>query len=106
MSKVVVIEAPVEEVLKKHGVVSIEEARRRTAQFRAKLRQAVQQVWSTPEGQLVKDLMSAIAHQSGYAAEVRSIMRSVAGQLREAAERTGIGLKYKSIFKPVAGGEA
>ena len=82
--------AVLSEVARKLGV-NIEEIRREAQRARAELSKAVRGFWDSPTGQKMRQLMSQIAHDTGYADEVKNIMQGVAADLKRVAEATNYG---------------
>ena len=78
------------EVARKLGV-NLEEVRREAQRARAELSKAVRGFWDSPTGQKMRQLMSQIAHDTGYADEVKNIMQGVAADLKRVAEATNYG---------------
>jgi len=78
------------EVARKLGI-NVEEIRREAQRARAELSKAVRGFWDSPTGQKMRQLMSQIAHDTGYADEVKNIMQGVAADLKRVAEATNYG---------------
>ena len=85
------------EVARKLGV-NIDEVRREAQRARAELSKAVRGFWDSPTGQKMRMIMSQIAHESGYADEVRNIMQGVANDLRRVAQATNYGDLLKWLW--------
>ena len=86
-----------EEIAKKHGV-SVEELPAVVRRFKSKIEKTMKELWESPEGQVVKDLMSLLAHKTKYAERVREIMKRASRELAQAAEETGIGQAYRRLL--------
>ena len=76
----------------------IEEARKKAIEARSKLSEKIREFWDSDEGELIRNLLSYEAYDSGYADEVERIMEGVADDLRKVAKTTNIGNLYRFVW--------
>lgn len=62
---------------------------------RAELKKAVQDVWSLPEAQQLRDALSVSAKEYGEALKTLYKERGIAQMIKDIAERLRLGEKYK-----------
>jgi len=68
------------------------------ARIRARLSQAIQSFWSSPEGQMLKAELSETARNLGWDEAMKTIMRPLADEIRTEADRIGLGEAYRRIW--------
>ena len=67
---------------------------REVRKARRELRKKVREFWDSDAGQKLRDFLSFVAHATGFASEMESIMSEVASRIEEAAERAGLHIWY------------
>lgn len=71
-----------------------EELAGRLREARAELSRKIREFWSSPEGTLIKELLTEFSQASGFASGMTDIMGRVAPEIKTLASRTNIDAWY------------